>query len=175
MSMFSEIINPFLNVRNQIKNKSGQWVDMSTPKEETKVHASNNRDITGDTEIIIFEHWDRKIVLEGLVLASNAEMSPHLYVKPTGSQDYLNDVFRSIQDHLGIGFATPRRISESDNNHDYLDLVKYDGIKDGVPSGSYMVLKRPVVMGHGGKLVIQGNEEYTGNAIIKVVWREIRE
>ena len=173
MSMFTEIINPFINVRNKIKNRSGQWVDETKEIGETKMHTRWNVDLDDNEELVVFENWGKKIIVESIFISSDAEVSPHLFISDSGN-DAQTNIFRSIQSPQAMGFATPNRINNADRHHDYIDLVEYDGINDGVPSRAMMLLKKPITLYSGGKLVLQANQTTPDSRLtFKVVWHEI--
>lgn len=170
MSFVTEIMNPFINVRNQIKNRQGNWVDEQTPPHELKMVERFGIEVNYETELKVFEEWNKKIIIESIVIATDGELSPHL-MQSTSSTDEQTNIFRTVGNSLGGGYATPNRINRSNGGHDYFDQPHYN--EESLES--LMILKRPVFMPDGAMLIMRGHEDYTGNATFKVVWREIDE
>lgn len=168
MSMFTEIINPFINVRNKIKNRSGQWVDETNEIGETKVFERFSSPLENNDEVVVFENWGKKIIVDSFIIASDAEVSPHINIR-NDSADASNNILRSIQTSVAIGFATPNRINNADGYHDYIDLVKYT---DG--GEAMMILKRPITLYSGGKFYLKANSATEDTRLTcKIVWHEI--
>lgn len=170
MSMFTEIINPFLNVRNKVKNRSGQWVDQQPPNEEIVARESHGTSVDGNTEIVVFDVSNKKVIIDSLVIYTDAQLSAHLLVSPKGSGGTIN-IFRVVGIN-SIGFLTPNRIhSYARGHHEYFDLVNYDEDTE----RGLMMLKKEVTLPTGGRLTLQGNSPNEGTVTYKVVWREIEE
>lgn len=166
--MFTEILNPFLNVRNKVKDSQGKWVDQTKPKEVLQMKYDSGITTSGTTEIPIFEIWNKKVIIDQLEYGSNTSFHPRLWQKPEHvGEPFENQLFTVPTREGGGSSAWPSVISTQETS-----LLK-SGFWES-PRGM-VFLKRPIILPSGGKLIFEGSSSSDGKSAFKVVWREIEE
>lgn len=149
MSMFTEIINPFINVRNQVKNSSGSWVDESVKTENSRVikiesyNDNNPIDFTRE----VFTESNKKIIIETLVFKSDSNMGLRLENVSEGPYRSSNDLFWTV------GGATSYMAtfdSVQNRGNAFLEHSTFE-VEENYRT---LTLKRPVTIPNGGRLVI---------------------
>src|SRR5690625_1888680 len=165
--MFSEIINPFLNVRNKIKDASGNWVDATKPREDQFAVYKHSIDVDSSLEEVIFETWDKKVIIDALFFGSDTTAYPLLWIREGANDTSTNEIFRGVNRTGGGGAPWPSSISNNGNH--LLEIERED------ESGATVSLKRPLTLPNGGKLLFTGSSNSDGRMSYKVVWREIKE
>lgn len=165
--MFTEILNPFLYVRNRIKNTSGQWVDHQKPREEITQYNQSSIETDSNTDITIFEIWDKKVILENIIVKSDANPVLSLDIRQDAT-DYTGNLFFTMGGegyYLGSVNAVKNRGSE------YFEHIDHDA--DGDERDGVM-LKKPIILPQGARLTLEGSED-EGTTAYKVVFRTIEE
>lgn len=165
--MFTEILNPFLNVRNKIKNKNGEWVDESKPKETLHTADDYFVDIAGDFEVVLINEPNRKVIVDNIVVYSSA--NPFLTLGQPPVYNYNSNLLYTISSG-GRHFASMDRIKDHGSEYfDYESLAEEQG---------KITLKRPIILPEGAELKIRNRAEDAqrdGSVTYKVVYRVIEE
>ena len=66
--MITEVINSFLNVRNKIKGRSGNWIDFKEKDENLITKSDYGVDISSNNGVLnIINRFDVDIILESFV------------------------------------------------------------------------------------------------------------
>lgn len=169
--MFSEIINPFLNVRNKIKNANGDWVDQVKPRETIYQRDENRLDISNESNHVVFEEWDKKIIIDALNYGTNSFfVAPLLWIREGETNTFTDQILHGIRGGGGRSSLIPRYIKDYGN--EFLEIGQYD--TENVEVVIY--LKKPIILPNGGKLVFNSTSNQTGTETsYKVIWREIEE
>lgn len=164
--MFSEIINPFLNVRNKIKDSQGNWVDEQRPVETQHFVQESRAPVGGSTEINIFDKWDKRIILDNLAMGSDTTVYPIL-ISEEEELGLNRNIFRAMTTSGGTSGAWASVISAQ--GHHLLEIGSSDN------DGATIFLKRPIVLPKGGKLSFLGSSSASGEMSYMASWREIEE
>lgn len=167
---FTNIINSFLNVRNKVKDMDGNWVDQTKPRETLKSSSAYNVAVGVETDYIIFEEWDKAIVLESVEIGTNTDsLFLKLYNEP-GTSMYTNQLFHLVGAGSARSSAAPSNLRNELRGSSYLECTYYNE-----SSGFARVeLKRPIYLPNGCRLAIGALSTSTGgNATFKAEWREI--
>lgn len=170
--MFSEIINPFLNVRNKIKDKNDEWVDMRKPREVLKTSIENRIRIEPSEFLEIFSVFDKKIIIDHLVWGTYGTSYP-LLMHEDVAYDTSTNLLHLIQRGGGWSSTTPAIINTQGS--DMFETQYYDNDHEDGTRGTFY-LRKPIILPNGGKLAFTRNSEGTRNEVtFKVIWREIEE
>lgn len=164
----ANIINPFLNVRNQVKNADGEWVDESKPEETLHVVTINHYFSDGD--FVVFDEWDKKIIIDSIeYYATDTDNTfPRLNVRKGSTGRTSSNLFVAFNsENTSVWDATGLYLSNHKNS--YLDAVKY---KEG---GELKVLsKKQIVLPSGGRFIFSingdpGEERVRGLIVYRTV------
>lgn len=177
--MFGEIINPFLNVRNKIKNTRGAWVDKKIPLERQYMSSTSNVDLGSNGRI--FFDTNKKIIIDSFQLSSNSAsfVRPRLHSNREfdysgGTGEFNNNIF------MTTGITSDRNSTMFDATFTYINSYGHPLLESVYHNGTVgrykMINKAPIILPEGGKLGIYGSESYNPSqhtwACI-VVYREI--
>lgn len=170
--MFTEVINPFLNVRNKIKDKDDNWVDMKKPREVLKTGIKNRVRIEPGEYLEVFNVFDKKIIIDHLVWGTYGSSYPVLMHEDVPYAVSTN-LLHLIQRGGGWSSTTPKIINVQGS--DMFKVQSYDREhEDGIRGTLY--LRKPIILPNGGKLAFTRRTEDTRNEVtFKVIWREIEE
>nr|DAE10381.1 MAG TPA: hypothetical protein [Siphoviridae sp. ctwrX9] len=171
--MFSEIINPFLNVRNKVKDYKGDWVDQIKPVEKVIRKHLSRIQVDGELDYIVFSAWDKKIILEALMIGTNTRGFPVLWGDKDAEQGSIDGNFFSVITREGGGSSPSPDVIDFQNGgeSDLLKLTSFDSEK----KESCMILKRPLILPQGGELRFRSRSGSEGELSYKVIYREIEE
>lgn len=167
--MFSEIINPFLNVRNKVKDHQGNWVDETKTREVLRLAVQNRLEISNDEIHEVFNVWDKKIIIDNLYFATNGNIYPVLMVEDI---EYANS--KSLLHGMSTtgGWSAPYPSVINARGHDYLEVATMP--TEG--QGGNIYLKKQIILPNGGKLAFRlAGSASVAEVTYKVVWREIEE
>lgn len=157
--MLSEILNPFINVRNKVRTSTG-WEDLK--KEEESLYTSHGLRSIPDKEI--FEIWGKKVIIDSLHYASTEDVYPKLLINKTDN-DWVGEIL-----HIGFnsgdstGRTYPKGESIKINGSPYLENIYTSD--NGI---SVICLKRPIILPNGGKFLFTGDGNVTYNMSYRVV------
>src|SRR5699024_554906 len=167
MSIVTEILNPFIKTRNQVKNKSGQWVDQPSDK-WTQHSASLRGNISKEGgSVNIINRFNREIVIDSFsfLVYENIHATCH---KDSREVPYVTQIFHSLTT-AGPSASFPYIIDR--DGHDYLEIQKKDENSEG--KTYYIVrLKKPLYLPEGCHLELKAGNSVTGSFMYKVFWRE---
>lgn len=169
--MFTELLNPFLTVRNKIKNKDGKWVDEKIPKEEQfEVHYNNLK--LSDALVLI--NSKKKIIIDSFQLSTNTAsyLRPRLTIKKEFDYNhaYQNNLFLTLNDNGNYYEATFTYINNF--KHPLLESVVHNS-----KVGKYkMQTKGKIELPNGCKLTIFPSRSYDPERhvfSVSLIYREI--
>lgn len=163
--MFTEILNPFINVRNKIKNKRGDWVDQRQPIESQQATGGYDIVVTPSTDFIVFETWGKKVILDSLSYTTNTDVFPRLETSQNNPIAYNTQIFHSLL--LSGGRSANWASVIEFNGHDHFEIIKKG------ETSFHLTLKRPIVLPEGCRLEFTGGSNSSGYLGYKVYWREI--
>ena len=173
MSMFSEIINPFLNVRNQIKNRAGQWVDKTIePNEVLRHYTSDGTDFTDNQMESIFNVTGKKVIIDQLTVAMDTDININIIPSEyAGVSNTQANISQAVLNWGGGGVYRGRSSRTTTiNGHPLYEKVM--GENEENPESHTITLKRPIILPNGGELRIYGYNA-SGEASWSIVTREI--
>lgn len=166
--MFTNIINSFLNVRNKVRDMDGNWVDQIKPRETLKTSSALSANITTESERVIFEVWDREVVLESIEIGQNANDAYMVLHVEQGreNQNYSYELFHTVGAGSTRGFSSPANI---ESRGSYYLSVDY---RNEATGAARVQLNSPIHLPNGGRLAIRSANN---NVLVtyKVTWREI--
>lgn len=177
MANFTEILNPFINVRNKIKNSNGIWVDQKKKEEEQFIIYGRSSFEPGQY-IDLFSEFDSKVIIDSITLYSDANVSLSLLNEDvdiwTHSVRPSYDMFTILRGHTSRGFARLSRLYVYD--HPYLETVQHH-FSTGIDEERYFIMsKRNIEMPNGCKLAVllDDESEGSGNAAWNINYRVIK-
>lgn len=180
MSFITEIMNPFLVVRNKIKNVNGNWEDMVKPKETFKGLSESSLAVDSTTNKALLNTYGRKTVIESFVVSTNTGINVGLHVSDSGNAWNNNiattTVFRR-EGASGGNFRRPLNIYSVDEYGSDIFEILHSNDLHGV-GGATIALKRPIVFPNGCRVNFYGGAETTalnGEVSYKIFWKEIEE
>lgn len=184
MSIITEVINPHLKVRPEIVGKNGGWKPITEKKEEIKMRWSGKKYIgLGDSEII-FNTWDKEIVLESFIFSDKVSsgsnrMYPSLHIKNGVTSAFSNQLFyvmpiNSYDESFPSGRAIPSGLNIRNGYCDTLEVVEYSDNEESGYQEYIVSLIKPIILPQGGRLAL--NNPSTGGSpstfSYSAVWRE---
>ena len=156
--MYSEILNPYLNNRNQVKNQKGQWVDEKQPSETIHTRTISNKDLSDD-HFVVFDESEKEIIIDSLFFGTNNKSGIYmrLFSNPEDDdQSYASNMFVGIK---GSGAWSLTQLYIKENGHPLLENYLYDE-----ENNNYNTInKRPIHLPKGGKLLVRGGNYYSEN------------
>lgn len=172
MSMFTEILNPFMNVRNQIK-QNGRWVDKGLRKETHGNVSALNKEITFNTDWKIMTKWNTHIIIDAFEFSTASPfIYPLLFAKAGSDGDYAQNLFHIIRP-TGRSNATVTEIYKYGST--FLESEQFKNEDDSL-WGYIVKLKAPIHLPSGCQLVIRTLANGSGDTLsYKLQWREIVE
>src|SRR5690625_1455671 len=156
MSMFTEIINPFLNVRNQIKNRAGQWVDKTIePNEVLRHYTSDGTPFTGSQMESIFNVTGKKVIIEQLTVAMNTDINiniiPSEYSSVSSTRANISQaIYNTIAGNVDRGRSS--RTTLLDGHPLFQRVLGGSGENEDEVINHTFILRRPIVLPNGGEL-----------------------
>lgn len=165
--MFTEILNPFITVRNKIRDSRGEWVDQRNPIETQ--HATGDYDVvvTSNTDIVVFETWGRKVILDSLSYTTDTDAFPRLETSQNNPIPYNTQIFHSLT-LSGSRSANWPSVIEL-HGHGLFEIISTGD----TTNGYHISLKRPIILPEGCRLEFGGGTSADGYLAYKVYWREI--
>lgn len=170
--MFSEILNPFINVRNKIRNSEGLWVDKKIPREQQFQQFINKVELS-ENGVILFNTKNKVIIDSFQFGATSASfIRPRLTIKREFDYNhaYQNNVFLAINGKGNYYEATFTYINSF--GHPLLESTVHNTSERHYK----MQNKVPIVLPEGGKLGVYPSDGYdptTHDFSVSVVYREI--
>lgn len=163
------LLNPFLKVRNYIQDKNGNW---KPKKDPTLKQARNiNQDVVPAADIVVFEEWDKKVVIDTFEFSINGDLKEIHAVLNINKNNITNNfddqLFYTVNPGGTRWVASPERIANDGSS--YFEIVSYDSV---TKSAKFM-LKRPIELPSGGRLAIRPSTTYLsgGKAVYKTEYR----
>ena len=132
--------------------------------------ADGNRvDITNDSQVVVFEEWGKKIIIDELHYGTSSFfVGPRLWIREGASNSFTNQILHGVSGGGGRSLIIPRYVN--DYGSAYLELGQYDTSNNEIS----IYLKKSIVLPQGGKLVFSSTSADSGTETsYKVVWREI--
>jgi|SRR5690625_866404 len=164
----ANIINPFLNVRNQVKNVDGEWVDDVKPKESLMGRHELSITLNEGESFIIFEEWDKKVYLEALEIGFlGNEIYPQLHSQKNGG-NYTGQMFYVVRAGSSRSHAKAGLLDDPRRDNTYLKGLVSD------TGNGLIILKRSVYLPQGGRLQIVSDDDNVP-VTFKCYWRVIDE
>ena len=173
MSMFTEIINPFLNVRNIVKNRAGQWVDKTIePDEVLRHYTSDGTDFTDSQMESIFNVTGKKVIIDQLTVAMDTDININIIPSEyAGVSNTQANISQAVLNWASGGVYRGRSSRTTIiNGHPLFEKVM--GENEENPESHTITLKRPITLPNGGELRIYGYSA-NGSASWSIVTREI--
>lgn len=165
MGVFTEVTNSFINVREQIKDKNGNWKSKGETETIQKFSAFLRRDISGNgtTVISTFGNPTEIIDFEMSMVEEDPICYPLLYIRPNKDSQYNDNLFHIIG-KTGRGSATPN----------YIELHGSTFLKSETSGGNSKIsLKKPIFLPNGCELVIKGFNGEDTRSTYKILWNEV--
>jgi hypothetical protein len=169
MALLAKLAERFIESRNYVKDKNGNWVP-SVKSEETVYQTMHNETFDAG-DVVLFDEQGKKVIIDFMEYATNSTgVYPTLHnAGVVSSNNYTGQLFHTIK--TGSRYhATPIRISE--DGHPNFDVVAYDS-----GANDYKFnLKSPIVLADGGRLGFRhtsGTPDIADVVTVKVVYRII--
>lgn len=169
MSMFTEILNPFIKTRNQVKNKHGEWIDQVETKTQEEVKL-----ITGLRETVdqgykeVYKTVAEKTIIDSFLISATKFVYPILWINDITSTDIGSNMFHSVGRELRY-YPSMQRINESGN--DYFSVINEYESSD---EKYYTVeLKKPIIIPKGSTIAFsqaEGEGEVTYKLVLREFW-----
>ena len=157
MSLFTEIINPFVTIHNKIKDKNGKWIDATKDVRERVSYNGLRSPVPNSGSYVVFIDFEDEIMLDHLAYSCDAPVYPVLFSKK-GSTDLYSPHQQLIGlTHGGRSGATPSTIQTG--GHDYLTGV-FNASNEGI-----ITLKKPIFLPEGGRLEFRALSNSTGGEV----------
>lgn len=180
MSLFTEILNPYIRTRPQVKNKYGQWVDQERLKndESIQIYHGLRKPISSGSLIHVFESWDSKVVIESLTFVSDGRVHPFLWVNKDRTTENLAEynLFQMVGPEIVNGVIGSRLYPNASiietYGHDLLETVKHEVDGQTVYTTT---LKRPLTLPNGCKLSFRTSSNPDIPVTYKSIIRKIYE
>lgn len=170
--MFGQILNPFLTVRNKIKNSEGVWVDEKIAKEEQFEQHYNKLKLTDSGLVLI--NSKNKIIIDSFQFSATTAsfLRPRLTIKKEFDYNhtYENNLFLCTNDKGNYYEATFTYINKY--KHPLLESV----IHNTTDRYYKMQNKKEIVLPQGCKLTIVPSASYDPerhDMSVQIVYREI--
>jgi len=163
MSIISEVTNPFITTRQQIKNKNGDWVNIPFKEVVQKQAGHFNRSISEDGTSILTS-FGKATTIEMFEFTNHKDdptIYPLLYIDPRHDENY-NSIIHTIS-KTGRTNPTPNILRL--HHHEFLG-VEYDS--EGENAKVY--LKKPIHLPQGCRLVLKGFND--SKSTYKIFWTE---
>lgn len=172
--MVTEILNPFIKTRNQIK-KNGRWVDQSLDKEEQSHIQSLRKSLkSGDTWTLIPYWIGKHLTIDSIEVGTT---SPYLAIAcmvGTPNSDYKNNLFQVVYPNGGRAPASPTTLLKYGNSYMKCEQFTEDEAKN-IVGGYKMTLKQPIHLPQGGKIVFSVlGDDRTLDFTYSVKYRELK-
>lgn len=171
--MFSNILNPWIKNRNQVKNRAGIWVDEKKPVERLYTEQTVNANLNNGAYILF--STKNKVILDSFQLTIEGTSSfirPRLHAGREFDQNgaYLNNVFVTTNSTANYYDATPSYVYHRGNPFLECNIFNLDTMR------FKLMNKVPIVLPEGGKLGIYASSSYDPDNhrfAVAAVWREI--
>ena len=159
-----------MNVRNKVKDKNGNWVDQTKKEETINSRSGFSVNVAPDTDFIIFDISDKKVILETLEIGTNdSGLYPVLYYDDSGSSAFTNELLHLVGTGSTRSYASLNNLTNDARVSSYME-VNYTSST----GGGNMKLSKDIILPKGGKLIIRTSNSDT-KMTYKAVWREIEE
>lgn len=166
MSIFTEITNPFINNRNQIKNTDGKWIDMQEErhiqKRSTQLRLKPENGVTYN----VFTSFNRPVYLEMFEMGGVINGCYPLLFLSSGEDGSYQSIFHVIR-FDGRANPTPSMLRESLSEHLETKQSSSDDTQN------IITLKKPIFLPEGCKLAIRSLSTVEQEVTYKAFWREI--
>lgn len=162
--MFTEVLNTFLNVRNKVKNSSGNWVDM---EEKTRtLHTSEGLgvDISADQDYVILNEVGHPIEITSITVGGNSDKISVLLNQDNSASPFVGNLLHTIGSGSQRSSARAERLMDESYRSDYLGIHHYDSST----KNNVIYLKKPILLPAGGKLILR---LLTGEPQARVTYR----
>lgn len=167
--MFSEILNPFLYVRNKIKNKNGEWVDMEEPLEEkeiTRVVNGYNRRVNDGEEETLLVDFSGDITIHALEVGGSTEEFSLRLGTSNSVGNYTDNMFYNIGAGSFRRLGSPKNLARVDEYNTFLGLAR----RNQNTGESMIYLKQPITIKGGCKLSVFGSGGVSSVISFKLVY-----
>jgi len=190
--MFTEILNPFLNVRNKVKNRTGLWVDLeeSMIKSEEELYSNSGDNIkiplSPTNDVVVEEYWGGNVIIDSLVISAKGPVQPKLIIEKDNPVAYNDQIFHIVTSRDNSTARNGAGLEYIDRfGHDFLEVTSKNRVEndEGEELYTYYVasLKKPIFLPKGFQLsfnLISGlfNEHVTDdfNVTYKIIYRKIK-
>lgn len=176
MSFVTEIMNPFLIVRNKIRNNRGEWVDMKK-KEERLRGTRGNLNVTMGDNIELLNTYGKKTIVEKIVVSVNVNINLGMHLGDGDAYSQNVALTTAPWNHSlnsGLRPLSMRSIREIGNP---LFEIVFDSMEE--ESDTYGVtytLKRPFEFPEGCRINLYTTDSIPdGHAHYQIIYREIDE
>lgn len=161
--MLSEIINPFLNVRNKVK-KEGRWVDQVEHKEKGFTKYGINESLVND-DLVVIDSLGKRVEIHSLHFSTNnrGNVFPQIFIKSGRKQN--DNILRGVNQNGSGYYLTPLYINHSGNPY-------FENYVSSVDEGTSTILKRPIILPEGCQLVFSTTLSSNANITYSVYWTE---
>lgn len=162
---FSYIVNKFLNTRNQTQNGAGQWQPMRMAGQEIKVIGETGKEV--GAEHVAIDERGKDIIIDAMEWSTNDKNTYAKLVVNTSptSNDYLNQVFHTINSNQTRWKCTPLRVAN--DGHSHFEIVEYNSADDRYK----LNLKAPIILPNGGYLSFNHDNPASQTVTYKIVYR----
>ena len=178
LTFISEVINPFIKTRNQVLGRNGEWIDEREKRYTLKNSWANLKQIGLGEKEVIFETWDKEIILESFVFtdlidSTTSRIYPTLHITEGQTAAYNSQIFFNTLLEGDTGSRTlPSGINIKNGYSQQLELQHSETLEG---QTLYIVsLRNPIVLPKGGRLAM--NNPSSGNSASQfsysAIWRE---
>lgn len=175
MSFVTELMNPFIVVRNKIRTPQGAWVDQIKKRETMHGSTGSNIPMNPTINHQVINTYGRKTIIESFVIADTSNVNIGVHVSDAGSA-WDNNI-ALLLDFNPVDGSNSYRRGLSGDAIGVLGSDLFDVLNENVEiNGTTMALKRPIEFPNGVRVNFYGGS-YTreGNLTYKIFWKEIEE
>lgn len=162
MSNFTEILNPYIKVRNQVKDKNGDWIDesFSTVRENTRMISQLRKEIEKDGYVKLFEAEDEQTIIESFYIVATQNCFPAIWLNK--SNENSNDRGTNLFYILNHRFRTSPSMQNIDSyGSDYFEVIsKEEGVAEDGQDFYTVMLKKPISIPKGSVIGVKGSSDY---------------
>ena len=155
---FTNIINNFLNVRNKVfDSELNEWVDQVKTIEERVGYNALESQVSTEDELVIFNDFGNKIILDKFSYSCNSPIYPVLHAKEGNTSLYSNTQLFLNTTLNGRSGAIPSVINSHGN--EFLEVQNTSSDRHVV------VLKKPIILPEGGRLAFRALGSSSGGTV----------
>lgn len=161
--MFTEILNNFLNVRNKVKDRNGNWVDMvkDDTRETFHVLQALSTSLSAQNEIVLLNDTENEITLEYFEISSTSSKIS-MRINNGGSDGRYSGNIAHV-----LVSGSSRREANAENLEGASRFSTIAGLHylNNSTGSNIIYLKRPITLNSGCRVAIFSDESSGVNSV----------